>query len=120
MTSPSSVGQSHMGARAKRHAFPRLRGKAGLICDCPTLRGARPSQRTDTFPEDGEGKRRGRGKRRRLEPLDQRHCCGRIADLGAGAEVDEYVALLGPGLRLLGPLVEGGGLLAGLDLVLDW
>src|SRR5579883_773992 len=28
-----------MGAGAKRHAFPRRRGKAGFICDCPTSSG---------------------------------------------------------------------------------
>src|SRR5579871_207271 len=38
------------------------------------------------------------------KPLDQRLRGGRIAHLGAGNEIDEGVALLGPCLGLLGPL----------------
>src|SRR5262245_44662687 len=43
--------------------------------------------------------------------------CG-IAHLGAGDEVDEGVAVLGPRLGSLGPFVDVGGLVAGLDLFL--
>src|SRR5476651_2307609 len=52
------------------------------------------------------------------DPLDQRHGGRRIAHLGARDEVDEGVALPGPGLGLLGPFVELGGLIAGLHLLL--
>src|SRR5258708_2465850 len=52
-----------------------------------------------------------------LDPFDERLCSDRIADLGARDEVEEDVAVLGPRLGLLGPFVEFGGLVAGLDLV---
>src|SRR3546814_3774723 len=39
-------------------------------------------------------------------PLDERLGGGRIADLGAGDDIDEGVAALAPGLRQLGPAVQ--------------
>src|SRR3546814_5603965 len=40
------------------------------------------------------------------QPLDERLGGGRIADLGAGDDIDEGVAALAPGLRQLGPAVQ--------------
>src|SRR3546814_12313743 len=40
------------------------------------------------------------------QPLDERLGGGRIADLGAGDDIDEGVAALAPGLRQLGPEVQ--------------
>src|SRR3546814_17503990 len=40
------------------------------------------------------------------QPLDERLGGGRIADLGAGDDIDEGVATLAPGLPPLGPAVQ--------------
>src|SRR5471030_2423280 len=52
------------------------------------------------------------------DPLDQCHCGRGIAHLGAGDEIDERVALPGPGLGFLGPFVELGRLVTSLHLFL--
>jgi hypothetical protein len=52
------------------------------------------------------------------DALDQRLRGGGGAHFGAGDEIGEHVAALGPALRFLGPIVECGGLVAGLGLFL--